>query len=58
MEALNQLGIPAELSGRNDLHADGKKISGNAQFSTKGRMFSHGTLMLDSEIENVVSASM
>ncbi|GAK01368.1 LOW QUALITY PROTEIN: lipoate-protein ligase A [Geomicrobium sp. JCM 19055] len=51
VEALNQLGIPAELSGRNDLHADGKKISGNAQFSTKGRMFSHGTLMLDSEIE-------
>lgn len=56
VEALNKLGVPAELKGRNDLVADGRKISGNAQFSTKGRMFSHGTLMLDSEIENVVSA--
>ncbi|GAK03840.1 lipoate-protein ligase A [Geomicrobium sp. JCM 19037] len=56
VEALQQMGVPAELSGRNDLHADGRKISGNAQFATKGRMFSHGTLMLDSEIENVVSA--
>ncbi|WP_188455243.1 lipoate--protein ligase [Virgibacillus oceani] len=56
VEALNKLGVPAELKGRNDLTAGGRKISGNAQFSTKGRMFSHGTLMLDSEIENVVSA--
>ncbi|ASV66322.1 lipoate--protein ligase [Cytobacillus sp. FSL W7-1323] len=54
--ALKKLGVNAELSGRNDLTVDGRKISGNAQFSTKGRMFSHGTLMLDSEIENVVSA--
>ncbi|MBN8233664.1 lipoate--protein ligase [Halobacillus kuroshimensis] len=56
-EALKKLGVNAELSGRNDITAeDGRKISGNAQFSTRGRMFSHGTLMLDSEIENVVSA--
>ncbi|WP_042224582.1 lipoate--protein ligase [Oceanobacillus manasiensis] len=56
VEALNKLGVPAELQGRNDLAANGRKISGNAMFSTKGRMFSHGTLMFDSEIENVVSA--
>jgi lipoate-protein ligase A len=54
--ALKKLGVNAELSGRNDLEIGGRKISGNAQFSTKGRMFSHGTLMLNSEIENVVSA--
>jgi lipoate-protein ligase A len=54
--ALKKLGVDAELSGRNDLLAEGRKISGNAQFSTKGRMFSHGTLLFDSEIENVVSA--
>ncbi|MBT2729035.1 lipoate--protein ligase [Bacillus sp. ISL-75] len=54
--ALKKLGVKAELSGRNDLEVGGRKISGNAQFSTKGRMFSHGTLMLNSEIENVVSA--
>ena len=41
---------------RNDILAEGKKISGNAQFSTRGRMFSHGTLMFDTEIDAVVSA--
>ncbi|GAA4067684.1 lipoate--protein ligase [Amphibacillus indicireducens] len=56
VEALNALNVPAALVGRNDLVADGRKISGNAQFTTRGRMFSHGTLMLDSEIEHVVSA--
>jgi lipoate-protein ligase A len=54
--ALKKLGVNAELSGRNDLEVEGRKISGNAQFSTRGRMFSHGTLMLNSEIDNVVSA--
>lgn len=51
-----KLGVNAQLSGRNDLQVGERKISGNAQFTTKGRMFSHGTLMLNSEIENVVSA--
>ena len=56
IEALKSLGINAELSGRNDILVEGRKISGNAQFSTKGRMFSHGTLLFNSEIEHVVSA--
>ncbi|TSB45832.1 lipoate--protein ligase [Alkalicoccobacillus porphyridii] len=56
VQALAKLGVTAELSGRNDIHVGERKISGNAQFTTKGRMFSHGTLMLDSEVENVVSA--
>src|SRR5690625_605821 len=56
VKALNKIGVPAELIGRNDLLIKGKKFSGNAQFLTKGRMFSHGTLMFDSEIEHVVSA--
>ncbi|KIY22282.1 lipoate--protein ligase [Mesobacillus subterraneus] len=56
VNALRKMGVNAELSGRNDLLAEGRKISGNAQFSTRGRMFSHGTLLFDSEIESVVSA--
>ncbi|WP_175615287.1 lipoate--protein ligase [Piscibacillus halophilus] len=56
VDALQKLGVNAELSGRNDLTVDGRKISGNAQFTKKGRMFSHGTLMYDSEVENVVSS--
>lgn len=54
--ALQKLGVNAVLSGRNDLLAEGRKISGNAQFSTKGRMFSHGTLLFNSEMDSVVSA--
>lgn len=56
VDALNKMGVPAELSGRNDIHVGERKISGNAQFSQKGRMFSHGTLMLDSDINEVVNA--
>lgn len=56
VRALRKLGVEAELSGRNDLQVGERKISGNAQFHTKGKMFSHGTLLFDSEIENVVSA--
>src|SRR5699024_11470823 len=43
VKALNSINVPAELIGRNDLLIEGRKFSGNAQFSTQGRMFSHGT---------------
>ncbi|HZG73990.1 MAG TPA: lipoate--protein ligase, partial [Chondromyces sp.] len=56
IQALQKLGINAELSGRNDILAEGRKVSGNAQFSTKGRMFNHGTLLFDSEMDHIVSA--
>ncbi|SDY49799.1 lipoate-protein ligase A [Evansella caseinilytica] len=56
VDALQQLGVDAKLTGRNDIQAGERKISGNAQYTTKGHMFSHGTLLLDSEIENVVNA--
>lgn len=32
---LNNLGINAEFSGRNDITINGKKISGNAQYNSK-----------------------
>jgi lipoate-protein ligase A len=56
VQALKQLGVEADLTGRNDIQVGERKISGNAQYSTKGRMFSHGTLLFDSEMENIVSA--
>jgi lipoate-protein ligase A len=56
VRALHKLGVPAELSGRNDILVQGRKISGNAQFTTRGRMFSHGTLMLNTNLEDVVAA--
>ena len=56
VKVLRDMGVESELSGRNDILVDGKKISGNAQFATRGRMFSHGTLMFNTEIDAVVKA--
>jgi lipoate-protein ligase A len=56
VNALKALGIPAEMTGRNDIVADGRKISGNAQFSTTKKMFSHGTLLYNVNIEDLVNA--
>ncbi len=56
IETLQSLGVPAELGGRNDILVDGRKISGNAQFATPTRMFSHGTLLFDSNLDDVTSA--
>lgn len=56
VEALKKMGVDAEMTGRNDIIADGRKISGNAQFSTMHKMFSHGTLLFNSTIEDVVQA--
>ncbi|WP_339251407.1 lipoate--protein ligase [Sporosarcina sp. FSL W8-0480] len=56
VKALAEMGVKAELLGRNDILVEGRKVSGNAQFATHGRMFTHGTLMFNTEIERVVSA--
>lgn len=56
LAALHQLGVPAELNGRNDIVADGRKVSGNAQAVRRDRMVSHGTLLFRSELDNVVHA--
>jgi lipoate-protein ligase A len=55
-DVLRDLGVPAELSGRNDILAGGRKISGNAQFARPDRMFSHGTLLFDSNLDEVTAA--
>ncbi len=56
IEVLQSLGVDAELRGRSDIFADGKKISGNAQYASGERMFSHGTLLFDSNLENLLKA--
>lgn len=49
--ALESLGVHAELSGRNDLTVDGKKVSGSAQHAEGDRVLHHGTLLFDSDLE-------
>jgi lipoate-protein ligase A len=55
-DVLRDMGVPAELGGRNDILVGGRKISGNAQFARPDRMFSHGTLLLDSDLDEVTRA--
>ncbi|MBI5975247.1 lipoate--protein ligase [Staphylococcus canis] len=56
VKALNDMGVNAELSGRNDIQVGQAKISGNAMVKVKDRMFSHGTLMLNSDLDEVQNA--
>ncbi|MCX7549402.1 lipoate--protein ligase [Xanthomarina sp. F2636L] len=56
IRVLNSMGVSAELKGRNDILVNDKKISGTAQFSTGKRMISHGTLLLDTDMSEVVKA--
>ncbi|MDF0479606.1 lipoate--protein ligase [Vagococcus sp. PNs007] len=57
IDALHDMGVTgAELKGRNDLVIGDKKFSGNAMYATNGRMFAHGTIMFDSDVNEVVNA--
>ncbi len=54
IEALHKLGVEAVFSGRNDIHCNGKKFSGNAQFGMKDRFLHHGAMLFDTNLENLV----
>jgi lipoate-protein ligase A len=54
-EALASLGIETEISGRNDLLMDGKKISGSAQCRKYGKVLHHGTLLIDVDVQHLSS---
>ena len=54
--ALRSLGLRAELSGRNDICIDGRKVSGTAQRLSGGRVLHHGTLLFDTDADALASA--
>ena len=56
IDALRAMGVQAELSGRNDILVGPRKISGNAQYHSGSRLVTHGTLLFDSRIEDLVAA--
>ena len=49
-------GIPATFNARNDLIANGKKISGNAQFTDRKNIISHGTLLVHADLQKISAA--
>ena len=53
IEAVEFFGIKVVFSGRNDLLAEGRKISGNAFYSDEGNCYHHGTLLVSSDINKL-----
>lgn len=51
VEACRSLGIPVEISGRNDLLTDGRKFSGNSFRSHGGCSLHNGTLLVSTDTE-------
>lgn len=47
LTALQSLGIKAYKSGRNDILVDGRKVSGNAFYTSGSKKYHHGTLLID-----------
>lgn len=59
-KALQTLGVPATLSGRNDILVEGRKVSGFAKRVCKNRLMVHGTLMYNVDVDvltNVLNPS-
>ena len=53
VDALHRLGVPAELSGRNDIFVEGRKVSGYARRVSGCQEIIHGTLMYDVDLETL-----
>ena len=53
VDALLRLGAPAELTGRNDIFVEGRKVSGYARRVSKEQEIIHGTLMYDVDLETL-----
>lgn len=56
VQVLQDLGADAGLQGKSDIFVAGKKVSGNAQYAAAERMFSHGTILFDTNLENMLRA--
>ena len=52
-EACRLAGIETELSGRNDILADGRKFSGNAFYNSRGHSYHHGTILIEANMEKL-----
>ncbi len=56
IEVLQNMGVDAEFSGRNDIVIGGKKFSGNAEHVFKNKVMHHGTLLFSSNMPDISGA--
>lgn len=54
--ALRKAGIEVSASPRNDLLWQGRKVSGNAQFTNRKAILSHGTLLVNTDLGQLRAA--
>ena len=57
IDALRELGVDAGFNGRNDLTIGGRKFSGNAQYRLGDGVVHHGSLLFDTDIEQMVAST-
>ena len=55
-DMIKSLGINTELSGRNDILVEGKKVAGSAFYRLKGRSVLHNSLLFSTELEHLAQA--
>ncbi len=53
IKALKELGIESEISGRNDILAQGKKFSGNAFYHNDKTSMHHGTILVNADLSRI-----
>ncbi len=53
---LCKIGVNAAATGRNDIVVDGRKVSGNAFYHLQGRSIVHGTMLYDTDMDNMLHA--
>lgn len=54
--AMKQFGVPAEITGRNDIAVGGRKVSGSAQFCCSGKVLHHGCILITTDLDALCSS--
>jgi len=56
IRAIHNIGVTSAFNSRNDVAIEDRKISGNAQYIRKDRLLHHGTLLVNSNLDNLEKA--
>lgn len=51
LRGLQALGLPARLTSRHDILVEGRKVTGVAQYRTRKKCLTHGTLLVSADLE-------